>query len=62
MAPDADEPIRWRLHLASPPEKVYELLSTHAGRARFWPEDVREEGGFVSLNEEGCLCVLAAVT
>ena len=49
MAPDADEPIRWRLHLASPPEKVYELLSTDAGRARFWAEHAWEEGGSVEF-------------
>ena len=27
--------IRWRIHLASPPERVYALLATDAGRARF---------------------------
>jgi uncharacterized protein YndB with AHSA1/START domain len=34
--------IRWRLHLASPPEKVYEFLATDAGRARFWAESAVE--------------------
>ena len=27
--------IRWRLHLASPPAAVFDLLATDAGRARF---------------------------
>jgi hypothetical protein len=30
--------IRWRIHLASAPEAVWELLSTDAGRQRFWCE------------------------
>ncbi len=38
-------PIRWRLHLASPPHRVYDLLATDAGRARFWAESAVEEEG-----------------
>lgn len=34
--------IRWRIHLASPPQKVYELLATDEGRARFWAESAVE--------------------
>lgn len=30
--------IRWRLRLASPPDRVFELLSTDYGRAAFWAE------------------------
>jgi uncharacterized protein YndB with AHSA1/START domain len=30
--------IRWRMHLASAPETVWELLATDAGRQRFWCE------------------------
>lgn len=30
--------IVWRLELAAPPERVFELLSTDAGRASFWAE------------------------
>jgi uncharacterized protein YndB with AHSA1/START domain len=35
-----DDPtvIRWRLHLASPPDAVYKLLNTDEGRASFWAE------------------------
>jgi uncharacterized protein YndB with AHSA1/START domain len=29
-------PFFWRLSLASPPERVFELLDTDAGRERFW--------------------------
>ncbi len=31
-------PIRWRLNLSVPPERVYEALDTDAGRASFWAE------------------------
>ena len=31
-------PIVWRLSLASPPERVFELLDTDEGRERFWAE------------------------
>lgn len=41
--------IRWRLHLASPPESVWELLATDAGRARFWAEETRELDGEVEF-------------
>lgn len=30
--------IRWRLHLKSPIDKVYQALSTDEGRATFWAE------------------------
>ena len=29
--------IRWKLHLKSSPEVVYQILSTEEGRANFWP-------------------------
>jgi len=41
--------VRWRIHLASPPEKVYEFLATDAGRARFWAESAVEEGGHINF-------------
>lgn len=37
--------IRWRLHLASPPAQVYEMLATDGGRARFWAESAVEQDG-----------------
>ena len=33
--------VTWRLHLASAPEAVHELLTTDDGRARFWAEETR---------------------
>ena len=34
--------IRWRIHLASPPVQVYQLLATDEGRRRFWAEPAIE--------------------
>ena len=42
--------IRWRVHLASSPEAVYELLATDDGRARFWAESAHGEGGRVEFD------------
>jgi uncharacterized protein YndB with AHSA1/START domain len=39
--------VRWRLRLASPPDAVYELLATDAGRARFWAESAVERDGAI---------------
>ena len=39
----------WRLHTASPPERLWELLTTDAGRARFWAETSRSEGDRFTL-------------
>ncbi|MDX1534890.1 MAG: hypothetical protein R3291_04655, partial [Thermoplasmata archaeon] len=41
------EPIRWRIHLRSPPERVFEMLSTDQGRARFWASSAPEVDGVV---------------
>jgi len=47
--PFQDDPsaIRWRLHLASPPNAVYELLNTDKGRAHFWAESAVETDGII---------------
>jgi uncharacterized protein YndB with AHSA1/START domain len=37
-------PIRWRLHLAAPPERVFAALATDAGRAAFWAETTESDG------------------
>ncbi|MBK8902223.1 MAG: SRPBCC domain-containing protein [Anaerolineaceae bacterium] len=44
-----DEPgiIRWRLHLRAPVERVYQTLSTDAGRASFWAESAVETNGII---------------
>jgi RimJ/RimL family protein N-acetyltransferase/uncharacterized protein YndB with AHSA1/START domain len=41
---DHRQPVRWRLHLAAPPEAVRELLATDEGRARFWAESTLATG------------------
>ena len=42
--------IRWRLHFASPPSKVFDALSTDGGRARFWAESAPEVGGSITFH------------
>ena len=39
--------IRWKLHLKSSPQNVYQLLSTNEGRARFWAESAIEQDGMI---------------
>jgi uncharacterized protein YndB with AHSA1/START domain len=40
--------IRWRLHTASPREKIFQLWTTDEGRERFWAERSRStEDGFI---------------
>lgn len=38
-----------RLHLSSSPEKVYHMLSTDEGRARFWAESAVETDGVIGF-------------
>ena len=47
-----DEPgtIVWRLHLSSPPQQVFELLSTDEGRAKFWAEAAVEHNGVIEFS------------
>ncbi len=42
MSTESGEPIVWRIHLASPRERVFEFLATDEGRARFWAESAVE--------------------
>ena len=46
-------PIRWRLHLASPPAVVHEMLSTDAGRSRFWAESTETLDGWIHWHWPG---------
>ncbi len=39
--------ITWKLHLKSDPKSVYDLLSTSAGRSKFWSEEATEEDGII---------------
>ena len=55
MHVEAETPIVWRLSLASPPERVFELLDTDAGRERFWAEHSRATGDGFELEFPGGL-------
>ncbi|MEO1064628.1 MAG: SRPBCC domain-containing protein [Actinomycetota bacterium] len=44
--PRADR-IEWRLHLASPPDRVFDALASDEGRASFWAESAAETDGVV---------------
>lgn len=48
MAETAPEVV-WRMHLRSAPERVYEALSTDAGRATFWAESAVETDGVIDF-------------
>ena len=39
--------IRWKLHLNTSPQTVYEKLSTDEGRASFWAESAVEQDGVI---------------
>jgi uncharacterized protein YndB with AHSA1/START domain len=56
--------VQWRIHCKSGPERLFELLSTDAGRRLFWAEESRSSGSGFSLRfpdgtEERCLLVSA---
>ena len=44
-----DKTIVWRLHTASPPQQVWELLTTDEGRERFWAERSHADGEVFTL-------------
>jgi uncharacterized protein YndB with AHSA1/START domain len=46
---DIGGPIRWRLHLPVPPERVYAALDSDEGRAAFWAESAVEKDGHVEF-------------
>ena len=46
-------PIRWRLHLAAPPEKVFAALDSDQGRAAFWAESAVEKDGAIHFRFPG---------
>lgn len=39
--------ITWKIHCASSPARIYELLDTDAGRKSFWAEEAPEENGII---------------
>lgn len=42
-------PIRWRIHIPAPPERVYGALDSDAGRASFWAESAIETDGAIEF-------------
>lgn len=42
-------PIRWRVHIPVPPEKVFEALDSDEGRASFWAESAVESQGEIEF-------------
>lgn len=46
---DDPQTIRWRLHLKSPVERVYQALATDQGRAGFWAESAVEHEGVITF-------------
>ena len=41
--------IKWRVHLASPPDVVHAFVATDEGRARFWAESTEDCGGKIEF-------------
>ena len=42
-------PIRWRMHLAAPPQEVFAALDSDRGRAAFWAESAVERDGVIEF-------------
>ena len=56
-APQPGDPIRWRMHLAVPPERVFTALDSDDGRAAFWAEAAIERNDVVHfrfINGQRC--------
>src|SRR5262245_37610905 len=43
-------PIRWRMYLPVPPEKIYAALDSDEGRAAFWAESAIEGIGVITFH------------
>ncbi|HEX7122102.1 MAG TPA: SRPBCC domain-containing protein [Gemmatimonadaceae bacterium] len=43
-------PIRWRMHIPAPPERVYAALDSAEGRAAFWAEQAPEIDGHIEFH------------
>jgi uncharacterized protein YndB with AHSA1/START domain len=63
MPPFQPEPgvIRWRLHLASPPQGVWEALTTDEGRASFWAESAVEKDAAIHFRFPNALAEKARI-
>ncbi|MGD2078653.1 MAG: hypothetical protein PVH18_09740 [Chloroflexota bacterium] len=44
---DLPDQIQWRIHLISPPEKVFATLATERGRSTFWAAEAPEIEGAI---------------
>jgi len=44
---DDSDIIRWKIHLKSSPQAVYEKLSTNEGKGAFWAESAIEQDGII---------------
>lgn len=42
-------PIRWRMHIAASPERVFAALDSDEGRASFWAESAVEDSGYIEF-------------
>lgn len=42
-------PIRWRMHIPAPPEKVFAILDSDDGRAAFWAESAIEFENYIEF-------------
>lgn len=47
---DQEGIIKWKVHFASPIEKVFNALTTDEGRSKFWAEKTKEENGFIEFH------------
>lgn len=47
--PNLPHQIQWRIHLISPPEKVYAALATEQGRIAFWAAEAPEYEGTIQF-------------
>ena len=50
-------PIRWRMHIPVPPERVFAALDSDEGRARFWAESAVETDESIDFRfSNGAVC------
>ena len=57
------DPIRWRIHLPIPPERVYAALDSDEGRASFWADSAVERDGVIHFRFiNGQTCAATIVT
>lgn len=45
----AGGPVRWRMHIPAPPERVFSALNSDEGRASFWAESAVEVSGHIEF-------------